>query len=132
MASRLHEKYRKEAVPALTKRFGYKNTMAVPRVSKVTVNIGLGEASQNVKLLDTAAHRTRPDCRAEAGDHARQEVDREFQDSQGHAHRLHGHAARRAHVRVSRPAFAIVLPRVRDFKGCRRILSTAAAITRWA
>jgi large subunit ribosomal protein L5 len=55
MISRLHEKYRKEAVPALTKRFGYSNMMAVPRVKKVTVNIGLGEASQNVKLLDTAA-----------------------------------------------------------------------------
>ncbi|HXW54627.1 MAG TPA: 50S ribosomal protein L5 [Candidatus Cybelea sp.] len=55
MTSRLHEKYRKEAMPALAKRFGYKNAMAVPRVSKVTVNIGLGEASQNVKLLDTAA-----------------------------------------------------------------------------
>ena len=55
MASRLHVKYRQEAVPALTKRFGYKNTMAVPRVKKVTLNIGLGEASQNVKLLDTAA-----------------------------------------------------------------------------
>src|SRR5476649_927188 len=55
MITRLHEKYRKETVPAMTKRFGYSNTMAVPRVSKVTVNIGLGEASQNVKLLDTAA-----------------------------------------------------------------------------
>jgi large subunit ribosomal protein L5 len=55
MISRLHDKYRKEAVPALTKRFGYTNTMAVPRVAKVTLNIGLGEAVQNVKLLDTAA-----------------------------------------------------------------------------
>lgn len=55
MMSRLHDRYRKEVVPALTKRFGYKNTMAVPRVQKVTLNIGLGEASQNVKLLDTAA-----------------------------------------------------------------------------
>ena len=55
MVSRLHDKYRREAVPALTKRFGYTNTMAVPRVKKVTLNIGLGEASQNVKLLDTAA-----------------------------------------------------------------------------
>ena len=55
MISRLHEKYRKEAMPALSKRFGYSNTMAVPRVSKVTLNIGMGEASQNVKLLDTAA-----------------------------------------------------------------------------
>src|SRR3984957_15970477 len=54
MITRLHEKYRKEAIPALSKRFGYKNTMAVPRVSKVTVNIGMGEASANMKLLDPA------------------------------------------------------------------------------
>jgi len=53
--SRLQDRYRKEVVPALTKRFGYTNTMAVPRVAKVTLNIGLGEASSNVKLLDTAA-----------------------------------------------------------------------------
>jgi len=55
MVSRLHDKYRKEAVPALTKRFGYKIPLAVPRVQKVTLIIHLGEASQNVKLLDTAA-----------------------------------------------------------------------------
>ncbi len=55
MASRLHERYQKDVIPALQKRFGYKNTMAVPRLSKVTLNIGLGEASQNIKLLDTAA-----------------------------------------------------------------------------
>jgi large subunit ribosomal protein L5 len=54
MMTRLHERYKTEVVPALTKRFGYKNTMAVPRVRKVTLNIGLGEASQNIKLLDTA------------------------------------------------------------------------------
>jgi large subunit ribosomal protein L5 len=55
MRSRLHEKFQTEGVPALTKRFGYKNRMAVPHVKKVTVNIGLGEATQNSKLLDTAA-----------------------------------------------------------------------------
>jgi large subunit ribosomal protein L5 len=55
MKSRLQEKYRSETVPALMKRFGWKNMMAVPRVQKITVNIGLGEASQNAKLLDTAA-----------------------------------------------------------------------------
>jgi large subunit ribosomal protein L5 len=55
MKNRLYDKFQKEAIPALTKRFGYKNVMAVPHVSKVTLNIGLGEASQNVKLLDTAA-----------------------------------------------------------------------------
>ena len=53
MMSRLQERYRSETVPALMKRFGYKNPMAVPKVAKVVVNIGLGEASQNVKLLDT-------------------------------------------------------------------------------
>src|SRR5262249_57445884 len=55
MKSRMQEKCRKEATPALMKRFGLNNIMAVPKVSKITVNIGLGEASQNVKLLDTAA-----------------------------------------------------------------------------
>ena len=55
MKSRLQEKYRGETVPALMKRFGWKNRMAVPKLEKITVNIGLGEASQNVKLLDTAA-----------------------------------------------------------------------------
>ena len=55
MKSRLQEKYRKETTPALMKRFGLKNVMAVPKVSKVTVNIGFGEASQNVKWLDVAA-----------------------------------------------------------------------------
>ena len=55
MSSRMHDKFNKDVVPALTKRFSYPNIMAVPRVKKVTINIGLGEASQNVKLLDTAA-----------------------------------------------------------------------------
>lgn len=54
MPSRMHERYQKEAVPALMKRFGYKNRMAVPRLVRVTLNMGIGEASQNVKLLDVA------------------------------------------------------------------------------
>src|SRR2546428_9285773 len=55
MKSRLQEKYRTAAVQALMKRFGWNNMMAVPKLKKITVNIGLGEASQNAKLLDTAA-----------------------------------------------------------------------------
>jgi len=54
MLSRLHERYRKETMPALAKRFGYSNAMAVPKLKKITVNIGMGEASQNIKLLDVA------------------------------------------------------------------------------
>jgi large subunit ribosomal protein L5 len=53
--TRLKEKYQKEVVPALQKEFGYKNVMAVPRIEKVVVNMGLGEATANAKLIDTGA-----------------------------------------------------------------------------
>ena len=53
--NRLKDKYRKEVVPALTKEFGYKNVMAVPKIEKVVVNMGLGEATSNAKLVDTGA-----------------------------------------------------------------------------
>ena len=52
---RLRDKYRAEVVPALQKEFGYKNIMAVPKVTKVVVNMGLGEATQNAKVVDTGA-----------------------------------------------------------------------------
>jgi large subunit ribosomal protein L5 len=51
----MQQRYRTDVVPALMKRFDWKNPMAVPKVAKVVVNIGMGEASQNVKLLDVAA-----------------------------------------------------------------------------
>ena len=53
--SQLKEFYEKEAVPKLTKTFNYKNIMQVPRLEKVVLNMGLGEAIQNIKLLDAAA-----------------------------------------------------------------------------
>jgi large subunit ribosomal protein L5 len=53
--SRLRERYEKEAVPGLKKEFGYDNVMAIPRISKVVVNMGLGEATQNAKIVDTGA-----------------------------------------------------------------------------
>jgi len=52
--SRLKERYLKDVVPALQKEFGYKNVMAVPRIDKVVVNMGLGEATSNVKIVDVA------------------------------------------------------------------------------
>ncbi len=54
MAARIKEFYQKTVVPVLTKEFGYKNSMAVPRLVKISVNIGLGEATQNAKLMDGA------------------------------------------------------------------------------
>ncbi len=53
--SRLRERYQNEVVPALRKEFGYDNPMAVPRIERVVVNMGLGEATQNAKLIDVGA-----------------------------------------------------------------------------
>jgi large subunit ribosomal protein L5 len=53
--NRLKERYEKEAVPALTKEFGYKNVMAVPKIQKVVVNMGLGEATSNAKIIEVGA-----------------------------------------------------------------------------
>jgi large subunit ribosomal protein L5 len=52
---RLRDKYRADVVPALQKEFGYTNIMAVPKVTKVVVNMGLGEATSNAKVVDTGA-----------------------------------------------------------------------------
>ena len=53
--SRLKERYSKDVVPALQKEFGYKNVMAIPKIEKVVVNMGLGEATSNAKIVDTGA-----------------------------------------------------------------------------
>jgi large subunit ribosomal protein L5 len=53
--ARLRERYVQDVVPALTKQFGYKNINAVPKVTKVVVNMGLGEATQNAKVIDVGA-----------------------------------------------------------------------------
>ncbi|PYV16416.1 MAG: 50S ribosomal protein L5 [Acidobacteria bacterium] len=53
--ARLREFYKQQAIPALTKQFGYKNVMAVPRLAKINVNMGLGEAIANAKVLDVAS-----------------------------------------------------------------------------
>lgn len=54
--SRLKQRYQDEVVPDLQKEFGISNVMAVPRIEKIVLNMGLGEATQNVKILDTAAN----------------------------------------------------------------------------
>ncbi len=53
--SRLKDRYRAEIAPTLKKEFGYRNVMAIPRIEKIVVNMGLGEASQNAKVADTGA-----------------------------------------------------------------------------
>ena len=52
--SRLKEQYKNEIVPELTKKFGYKNVMQVPKLDKIVVNMGVGEAKENAKVLESA------------------------------------------------------------------------------
>ena len=56
MAARLREQYKTQTVPALMKEFSYSNIMAVPKVEKITINVGLGEATANPKLMDPAVN----------------------------------------------------------------------------
>jgi large subunit ribosomal protein L5 len=59
MAARLKERYQKEIAPAIAKEFSISNPMAVPRVEKIVINMGMGEAIANSKILDTAADELR-------------------------------------------------------------------------
>lgn len=52
--SRLKEKYTNEIVPAMNKKFGYKNIMQVPKLDKIVINMGVGEAKENAKVLESA------------------------------------------------------------------------------
>src|ERR671914_1532733 len=59
MAARLKERYQKEIAPAIAKEFGIKNPMAIPRLEKIVINMGMGEAIANAKIIDTAADELR-------------------------------------------------------------------------
>ena len=62
MAARLKEQYYKTVVPSLMKEFGYSNVMAVPKLEKISVNVGLGEATQNPKLREKFAGKVEHVC----------------------------------------------------------------------
>lgn len=59
MAARLKERYQKEIAPAIAKEFSITNPMAIPRVEKIVINMGIGEAIANAKILDTASEELR-------------------------------------------------------------------------
>ncbi len=56
MATRLHDKYVNEAVPALQQKFGYKNVMEIPKLTKIIINMGLGDCKDNPKALESAVN----------------------------------------------------------------------------
>ena len=115
--SRLRERYQEKAVPALTKEFGYTNLMAVPRIQRIVVNMGLGEATQNVKVIDAgSADLARITGQKPLTTRAKKSV-AQFKVRQGmpigamvtlHRDRMYEFLDR---------LISIALPRVRDFRG---------------
>jgi large subunit ribosomal protein L5 len=107
--ARLQDQYKTEIVPKLKEKFGYRNVMQVPRLSKVVVNMGLGDAIENVKVIETAA--------AEIGIITGQKpVVTKARKSIANF-KLREGVPIGVMVTLRREQIAIALPRVRDFKG---------------
>ena len=97
---RLRSRFEKEIAPALMKELDLKNSMAVPRLNKIVVNMGVGEATQNAKILDPAVNELGQITGQKPVVTRAKKSIAAFKVREEHAHRRHGHAARRPHVRV--------------------------------
>jgi large subunit ribosomal protein L5 len=115
--NRLKERYHETVVPALTKEFGYTNVMAVPKVCRVVVNMGLGEATQNVKLIDAGADElTRITGQKSLTTRARKSI-AQFKVRQGMPIGAMVSLRRDRMYEFLDRLISIALPRVRDFRG---------------
>jgi large subunit ribosomal protein L5 len=115
--NRLREKYQKEVVPALKKEFGYTNIMAIPKVTKVVINMGLGEATSNAKIIDTAAEELGKITGQKAAVRRATKSIAQFKVRQGQpVGTMVTLRGERMYEFLDRLA-SIALPRVRDFKG---------------
>lgn len=117
MASRLYEQYKEKIVPALMQKFGYKSVMQVPKIEKIVINMGVGEAVSNVKALDGAV----ADLTAIAGQ--KPVVTRAKKSIAGFRLREGMPIGAKVTLRGDRmyhfmdKLFNVSLPRVRDFRG---------------
>ena len=115
--SRLIDKYKTEVLPALQKEFGIENVMAVPRLEKITLNVGVGEAIQNAKLLDTAkAELSLVTGQAPVVSRAKKSI-AAFKLRKGVAIACYVTLRGRRMYEFYDRLVNIVLPRVRDFRG---------------
>lgn len=115
--SRLLERYRNEIVPELQKELSIKNKMAVPRLEKIVVNIGVGDAIQNIKQLDTAKKElSLITGQWPAVGRARKSIS-SFKLRQGHAIGCYVTLRGKRMYEFYDRLVNIVLPRVRDFRG---------------
>jgi large subunit ribosomal protein L5 len=115
--ARLFDYYKKEVTPALMQKFGYKSPMQVPKLEKIVINMGLGEAIQNPKVLDAAVE----DLQAISGQ--RPVVTRAKKSIAGFKVREGMPIGAKVTLRGERmyhfldKLFTVALPRVRDFRG---------------
>ena len=115
--ARLKSKYQNDVVPAMMKEFGYRNSMQVPRLEKITVNVGVGEATQNAKAIDATVAEITAMCGQKPGVTRAKKAIANFKLREGvpigcmvtlRRDRMYEFLDRLIHV---------ALPRVRDFKG---------------
>ena len=115
--NRLQERYKKEISPALQKEFSYSNPMAIPRLKKIVINIGVGEATQNVKLLEGATQ----DLSLIAGQrpvvHRARKSIAQFKVRKGQAIGVSVTLRGERMYEFLDRFITIALPRVRDFRG---------------
>lgn len=127
--SRLYERYKKEIIKELQDELAIDNPMAVPKLEKIIVNVGVGDAIQNIKLLDTA----KMELSLITGQHpaigrARKSI-AAFHLRKGQPIACYVTLRKRRMYEFYDRLVNIVLPRVRDFRGCRQILSMVVVIT---
>ena len=117
---RLKNRYRDDIVPAMTKKFGYPNPMAVPRIEKITVSMGVGKATENAKLMDAAvadlAQITGQKPIVTRSRHAISQFRLRQGQAVGCKVTLRG---ARMYEFLDR-MISVVIPRIRDFRGLRR------------
>jgi large subunit ribosomal protein L5 len=115
--SRLYEKYRKDVVPELGRELGIDNIMAVPRLEKIIVNVGVGDAIQNIKLLDTAKAELALITGQFPGVGRAKKSISAFKLRKGQAIACYVTLRNRRMYEFFDRLVNIVLPRVRDFRG---------------
>ncbi len=115
--SRLKEKFNKEIIPELQKDLGIENKMAVPRLEKIVINIGTGEAIQNIKILDAAKQElSQITGQYPAVGRARKSI-AQFKLREGHAIGCYTTLRGQRMFEFYDRLVNVVLPRVRDFRG---------------
>jgi large subunit ribosomal protein L5 len=115
--NRLREKYKKDVAPALKKEFGYTNVNAVPKVTKVVINMGLGEATSNAKIIDTAADELGKISGQKAAVRRATKSIAQFKVRQGQPVGVMVTLRGERMYEFLDRLVSIALPRVRDFKG---------------